>query len=557
MRKIWKTTTIGILSVLAAATVFAACGENPSSSTGESSGSSGSSTPAPAPITFTIDYKTDIVYKEYEAEFTAYLTQGAAELETSEIEWSVENTAVATVNGGVVTGVGLGETKLTAKTTYEGKEYLGEVTITVEELATYLASATEEVLATTVTYGGKTNENAVDSQIVVKKLVGKTETEVSDLSSITFTSSDEAIAKVVNGKIVAGEKAGTATITLTDGVATGEFKVEVYTALASKFDLDMLALAYARGVNAEAWGVNARYVLANDIDYDGEIFLPIAAHTGRSVTYRLIGKQWENVLAEGNDYGLSYEEFVKTGLNAAFTTSGTANTVFRGCLDGNGHTLKNAKLMLDAAVSTRSGFTGEGSSIIFTTHFIGCMGNGGKLKNIAVQNFGLQTAAEAGYEFNKEIKDGLPKIGENEGREPAIMPDYYKANCLGLIGGGEGTLENVYLEMTGVMDKPVVPCGFECYTFGNWTGITNFKGCVFVDGFTDNDAGTDGTTKAMQVSSSGSLEVDTFALVSGLKVQGKIVGEYLFEKTVEEVKQGIADGKYALNSDGKVWAELI
>ena len=537
-----------------------ACGEEGGSSTGGGStgGSSGGSVQTPVPVEFCIDGKTLTVYRSYAMEFNALLTQGdeLLSIEESAVVWSVKDEEIATVSGGVVTGVSVGQTELTAKYTYGETEYTDTVTVTVEELSLYFGNTVERILATTNTYGGKTNAKTTESEIKLSKLVGTELVEITDFTGLTFTSDNEAVAKVVDGKVVSGEQAGTATIAVSDGAATGEFKVEVYTALASKFDLDMLAFAYARGTNAADWGVNARYILVDDIDYEGQIFIPIAAQYGRTVSHRMIGKQWKTILAEGNAYGIAYDDFVKTGLNAAFTTDASASTVFRATLDGNGNTLSNAKLMLDACVTTRVGMAGENDNVVFTTHFLGGLGNGGVIRNLAVENFDVQEAAEAGYAFNSVIEGGLKEVGENTGFVSCSLGPVYKFNCFGLIGGGAGTLENVYLQLVGSMDKTMQACGFQQYIFGNWTGIATITDCVFVDSFTDNDATTDNvaSTRSIQVASSGSLTTENLVVISSLQSVGTVFGEWTRKNSAAEFVAAVENGSYSLEGfDQTVW----
>ncbi len=547
--------TLSALSLFAL-TLAVACdaGKEPSQGTNSEPSQGTNSEPSvDTTPSFKIDYKTLTVYKAYDNTVTAVFKLGQEEqtIGDNAVVWASSNEEVASVENGVITGVSIGEADITAKYTYNEKEYKDTISVSVKEIAMYLVSVEDSILASTITYAGESNSNSVSTDMTITRILNDGQSVVEDISGLQFVSSDEAVAKVEDGKVVAGAKTGKATITVSDAVATGEFEVEVYTAIKSKFDLDMLALAYARNTHTADWGENARYILANDIDYVGDIFIPIAAHMGRNHSYSIIGQQWKTLLAEDNKYGVSYVDFVKTGLNGAFTLDSMSATTFRGTLDGNGYSIKNANLMLDAAVGFR---TGEGKDPVFTTSFIGIMGNGSVLRNIALKNFGVQKGADIGYAFNTEIEGGLDKKGDSAGVAEVAMGGYYEFNCFGILGGGEGRLENVYAELNGVMDKSMVAAGFGQYIFGDWRGNTTMVDCVFVDNFTDRDPGTDSFTSVMTIGSAASFTTDNLVIISSLALNGTVSGAYFKANDEQAFREAVGRGMVSLDGfDDDIW----
>ncbi len=137
------------------------------------------------------------------------------------VEWSVADTAVATVANGVVTGVAVGETTLTATTADGGFT----ATIPVNVVAEKVSSITIGAQATRISIGEVTYLNA------------NLQPEHPDEDGIVWSSSNPGIATVENSAVkhgakVTGVAAGKATITATaiDGCgAKGSIEIEVVT----------------------------------------------------------------------------------------------------------------------------------------------------------------------------------------------------------------------------------------------------------------------------------------------------------------------------------------
>ena len=116
------------------------------------------------------------------------------------VTWASDNTGVATVDGGVVTGVSAGTANITATATSASgtatKTCVVTVTAPAQQIAVTVSPATAEVEV------GKTTQ--------LEATVTGTAT-----TTVTWTSLDETVAKVDASGVVTGMKAGTTTITAT------------------------------------------------------------------------------------------------------------------------------------------------------------------------------------------------------------------------------------------------------------------------------------------------------------------------------------------------------
>lgn len=218
--------------------------------------------------------------------------------------------------------------------------------------------------------------------------------DVIDLSEldITFSSTESRTAKVEDGEIFANsvQYARSATITASLNDMSDTLTVYVRGSISSKADLDILAYApTVSGFGVLLADTSRYYVLTNDIDYQNQDLLPIAAHshnTNQSV--------WGN-------YG---------ELNPGYSTS------FATTLDGKGHVIKNAYIPSTVLISNQNVNT-FGS-------FIGDLT--GALKNIGFVNLRTKLIAE---------ETGF--TGTNQ--------DYQVSS--GLVCRNRGVMENIYLDM--------------------------------------------------------------------------------------------------------------
>lgn len=150
-------------------------------------------------VTITLDKETAGI--EVSGTVTLVPTASAG----STVTWASDNAAVATVDGnGVVTGVGAGTATITATATVTSDS--GTTTATDTCVVTVTAPAQEIA----VTVNPTTAEVEVDKTVPLSATVTGTE-----ITTVTWTSSDETVAKVDANGVVTGVKAGTATITAT------------------------------------------------------------------------------------------------------------------------------------------------------------------------------------------------------------------------------------------------------------------------------------------------------------------------------------------------------
>jgi uncharacterized protein YjdB len=145
---------------------------------------------------------------------TATLRDGNGNVLTGRtITWSSGTTSVATVSpSGVVTGVAPGTATITA--TSEGKSAAASVTVT----APTAASVTVAPATATVTVGSTTALVATVRDASANVMVN---------ASVTWTTSNAAVATVSGSGVVTGVGTGSATITARSGTATGTASVTV------------------------------------------------------------------------------------------------------------------------------------------------------------------------------------------------------------------------------------------------------------------------------------------------------------------------------------------
>lgn len=147
---------------------------------------------------------------------TLTATVAPANATDKSVTWSTSDATVATVSEGVVTGVKAGTATITVKTTDGAKTATCAVTVTA--------------LAVVKVTGVTLNKTATSIA------VGKTETLIATVApadatdkSVTWNTSDAAVATVSAAGVVTGVKAGTATITVTttDGMKTATCTITV------------------------------------------------------------------------------------------------------------------------------------------------------------------------------------------------------------------------------------------------------------------------------------------------------------------------------------------
>ncbi len=144
-------------------------------------------------------------------QFTATGTLGNNQTQdvTGQVNWSSSNAAVATINqAGLATGVALGSATIQAKS----DSVIATATLTVSNVT----AITITVANATIVTGGTTQATAVD------------QSSNNITNTVTWTSSDTAVATVSSTGVITGVSIGTANITASLGsITSGAVSVTV------------------------------------------------------------------------------------------------------------------------------------------------------------------------------------------------------------------------------------------------------------------------------------------------------------------------------------------
>lgn len=408
--------------------------------------------------------------------YATLLEQGETVAEPTDVVWSVddEETLEITQTGLVTPKATTDNAVVRASCSYGGKSYQAELSIAVVEPVYYAFSQARVKLADDKTVSGAVNDLYTTIDIRVKK-VNAVSGEKTDLDKSQFGLTVEndtlAQASVADDGTVTLQALTVGATTLQAQIqATGETVViplEVATPIATIADMDTLSLSMYNDTSL----LSGNYMLVGDIDYDGDVIMPISSYTGSAVaTDMTAGIQWKYRLkATENGYemedrsqfgkagtGLTDEEFAR--FNDKHAAKGTFNLPFTGTIDGNGYSVKNAGIFYGAWVSVSKADN-------YVSNYTGIFGVfNGTLKNISFENITMQNP----YDYmNLELSEyGIDRVYTSDGKiidgvlrkDPlnAWTPEplFYKAGSYSLICKGENcTLENVYYEFTKGLGK--------------------------------------------------------------------------------------------------------
>ena len=379
---------------------------------------------------------TGQLYKGVSLQAYAYIYEYGERVGTPEqITFSGSDNAKATVSeSGLVTGKAVcDDFVVSASCVYNGKSYSVDKTVSIVPPYYYVLSNSFIKLATTKTVSGEINESFTQkSGITVSKVNVLDNSDVVVVDDVKVELSDEQIATIHandNGEISVKSKdvdgVATARVTVLETGMVVVAKLEVYNAVSTIEDMDVLA--YATLLNVELLAKN--YALVNDIDYDNSVILPIASYklTSTSSAKRVTGDQWRYYLNKTSDgyapvaradfgkagQGLSDEEFT------AFSNKGInpTNTGFKGVFDGNGFSIKNAKIFFGAVLLV------EGNYVV--PEFASIFGRlTGTLKNVSFENISIQEPKQMmdnGFKFCADGKEFRMKDGIYQYRGNSIV----------------------------------------------------------------------------------------------------------------------------------------
>lgn len=398
------------------------------------------------------------------------------------VEWSVEDESVISVENGVFIAKKVATGAVVKATgTYNGEPFAIEKAMDILAPTAISTSLSSLKIAGLTTPSGKANVKCTSLTFTVDEY-----NEVT--GEKTPLNPDEYELSVENDEIVNLTKSADGLVTVTalsegktniivqSTETTKQIKLptEVVTPVSEIADMDVLALASCNSAGL----LSKSYMLVNDINYEGELIYPIACFPVAS-SYQL-GYQWKYLLdceTVDGDRSYTFVERDKVGQNGygltddeyrSFVKNYDINpkkTKFTGTFDGNGYSIKNAKLMFD--VHARYGYTNGFTAGIF----IGV--NSATIKNIGFENISAQTpsdctTATTGYVVDK-IYNPTTKALETTTFEPKIN----KAGVV--VHGAHGTYENIFVSFDYGKAGTSLRDGAVCvYT----TGASRFTNCV-------------------------------------------------------------------------------
>jgi uncharacterized protein YjdB len=153
------------------------------------------------------------------------------------IFWSSQDTSIATVSGtGVVTGVALGSAQIAASS--GGKSGVATVFVVPPGVASVRVSPTSAA----ITVGGTVHLQAEPLDASGNALTGR---------SVTWSSSNEAVATVDNSGVVTGVSTGADTITATSEGKSGTAGIVVAAAVASSITVNPTSVTVTAGQNSQ------------------------------------------------------------------------------------------------------------------------------------------------------------------------------------------------------------------------------------------------------------------------------------------------------------------
>lgn len=422
---------------------------------------------------FSVRCASEPVYKGIPVKLRVFFTEkGSSSVEVENISWSVPVDKASVDESGVFTALASGDIKVTANFTYNGTAQKVEQSIVVYEPVTYAFAEQEIRLATTKTLSGSINDKYVcyvPALIATDMLTG--EQSPVKASEYTLSMTDDSVAVISDGAICSKETAGITHVvaTITASGRREMATVKIVTAISSIDDMDVLSLACHNQPSL----LSEDYVLTNDIDYNGDVIMPIATFNDGDHKTRNIGIQWKYRLEkDGDKYkwverenygksgrGLTDEEFI--ALADAYGINGLNKYSFSGSFDGNGYSIKNAALFY--GIQTRKFDDYSGGTHATYSHVFGYVK--GSIENLAFENLTVQdptkspVSLDVVYDGDGKFVSGViqkvkTKVDSNSYKLDNFEHNYfdvgsYYINGVSVIGRGVGcTVNNVYVDVT-------------------------------------------------------------------------------------------------------------
>lgn len=273
---------------------------------GATSNIASATTTVPAVATVTLAPTTASVLTGATQAFGATLRDASGAVLTGRsVTWSSSNTAVATVNGsGVATGVTAGTATITA--TSEGRSGSASLTVSVPAPAP-VATVTLAPTTASITTGSTRSFVATLRDSAGTVLTGR---------SVTWTSSNPAIATVSSGGVATGVAAGTATITATSEGRSGSATLTVTVPAPAP-----VATVTLTPTTASVFTTASQTFVATLRDAGGNTL------TGRSISWTSSNAAVASVSASGVALGLTVGTSTITATSEGRTATATLTVV--------------------------------------------------------------------------------------------------------------------------------------------------------------------------------------------------------------------------------------
>ena len=401
-----------------------------------------------------ITFMEESLYVGLPVQAHMWIKQGNEVFYAENATWSATDETILTIsNSGMVTALQTTESGvIKAQCTLNGVSYTAEISVQVKEFPlSYTTSVYECTIATPKTYSGATNTRYMSATFKVQGknlltgesvFIGANDFEIEENEALkTEIAQDGTVTVSVLTNTTSQEK-----LTIKVGDKSLMVKVNVAVAIASVADMDALAVA---SYNNQS-DLSNTYVLVNDIDYQGEVIYPIAAW---KYSNRILGIQWKYALdyVDGKyvclpradvgkeDKCLTDKEFID--LNRANGINPNVKA-FSGTFDGNGYTIKNAKLMYAPFIVSK------------TNLYSAEMGVFGLLSGGTIKNVSWEVSPQAPEEFEQKTGQTLDKAYIDGAIIDAPMQkkantDAYTAWTCSLIARGiSSKVENTFIKLT-------------------------------------------------------------------------------------------------------------
>lgn len=420
-----------------------------------------------------IRFSSQKLYKGVPIQAQAFIVEESITVGVpTEITWSVEDDDVLEITEtGKVTPKAIAEsTVVKASCTYEGKTYTAELQIAVVEPIYHAFSRQSLKLAGDKTVSGAENESCKTAELEIKKInaVDGTATTVASSGFEVKVKNEElaTFAVAESGAITVESKALGETIlqaTIKETSETMRMPLEIVTPISTIADMDAIALSVYN--EAQRYLLAGNYMLVNDIDYEGDVIMPISSSTGSTATtdyqagiqwmYRLDVKDGVYSWVDREDFGKAGTGLTKEEFSTfAILFKNVFHKAFSGVFDGNGYAIKNAAIFYGQWVSC-----GANKAAYWYPSLSGVFGVlSGTLKNIGFENITMQNPADylKGAKYEMELSEyGLDRVYTNNGdiEDGALgrqkNSTNYTVGSYSLVCLASGAkLENVYFNFT-------------------------------------------------------------------------------------------------------------